>query len=144
MNLSKAAKVTRVMNSVAAGTSDQNSSSVDMQGYRACQFIAAFGAVTSSAVTSVKVGTSSDNSSFNDVLGTSVSVSDDDDNQVVVLDISQPLERYLRITIDRGTANAVSDGVFALQYLASSEPVTHDATTVVDSEFHLAPAEGTA
>ena len=78
------------------------------------------------------------------MLGTSVSVADSDDNQVVVLDIAQPLERYLRITIDRGTANAVIDGVFALQYLANSEPVTHDATSVVDSEFHLAPAEGTA
>ena len=55
MNLSKAAKVTRVMNAVAAGTSDQNSSSVDMKGFDACQFVVAFGAITASAVTSIHV-----------------------------------------------------------------------------------------
>ena len=45
-NLSRAAKVTRVMNAVAAGTSDQNSSSVDMTGFEGCQFVLMFGAIT--------------------------------------------------------------------------------------------------
>ena len=58
--------------------------------------------------------------------------------------IGHPQERCLRCVIDRGTANAVIDGVIALQYLAKTEPVTHDATTVVGSEFHHAPAEGIA
>jgi hypothetical protein len=46
--------------------------------------------------------------------------------------------------VDRGTANAVIDGIIAIQYNANVEPVTHDSTTVVGSEFHHAPAEGTA
>jgi hypothetical protein len=132
------------MNAVAAGTTDQNSSSVDMKGFAGCQFVAMFGAITATAVTSVKVQTSSDDSTFNDLEGTSITVADDDDNQAVVVDIGNPQERYLRCTIDRGTANAVIDGVIALQYLPDTEPVTHDTTTVVGSEFHHAPAEGTA
>lgn len=143
-NLSKAAKVTRVMNAVAAGQTTQNSSSVDMRGFYGCQFVAAFGTIDATAVTSCKVQTSSDNSTFNDLTGTSISVAATDDNKLVILDIGHNRERYLRCTIVRGTADAVIDGVIALQYDADSEPVTHDATTVVGSEFHHAPAEGTS
>ena len=144
MNLSRAAKVTRVSNAVAAGTTDINSSSVDMANFDSVQFVVAFGTITATAVTSCKLQTSSDDSSFNDLTGTAITVADDDDNQVVVLDLGKPLERYIRCTVDRGTANAVVDGIFCQQYLAGNQPVTHDATSVVDSEFTLAPAEGTA
>ena len=144
MNLSRSAKITRVMDSVAAGTSDQTSTSVDMKGFGNCQFVALFGTITAAAVTSVKVQTSSDDSSFNDLLGSAVTVADDDDDQAVVIDIGHPRERYLRCVIDRGTQNAVIDGVLAMQYEASNEPVSHDSSTVVGSEFHHAPAEGTA
>ena len=71
-------------------------------------------------------------------------MADDDDNQIVALEIVQPKERYVRVVVDRGTANAVIDFGIALQSTAKAEPVTHDASTVVGSEVHLAPAEGTA
>ena len=144
MNLSRAAKATRVMTAVAAGTSDQNSSSVDMTGYGSVQFVTLFGAIVSGAVTSVKTQTSSDGSTFNDLLGTAITVADDNDNQAVIHDIGNPRERYLRVVVDRGTQNATIDGYIALQYAANIEPVTYDASTVVGSEFHHAPAEGTA
>ena len=79
MNLSRAGKVTRVMDAVAAGTSDQNSTAVDMTGFESVQFIAMFGAIVSAAVTSVKLATSSDNSAWNDLLGTAITIADDDD-----------------------------------------------------------------
>ena len=53
-------KITRVSNAVAAGTSDINSSSVDMQGYDAVEFVVLFGAIVATAVTSVKAQQSSD------------------------------------------------------------------------------------
>ena len=143
MNLSRAGKVTRVSNAVAAGTTDINSSSVDMQDFDAVTFYVSFGTITATAVTNVHAETSSDDSTFNDLTGTSVTVADDDDNQVVVLEIDRPRERYIRCVIDRGTANAVVDGIIAVQTKANVEPVTHDATTVVGSEYHHAPAEGT-
>jgi hypothetical protein len=46
MNLSKTAKVVRVLDSVAAGTTAQNGSVVDMSGFEGVQFVALFGALT--------------------------------------------------------------------------------------------------
>lgn len=146
-NLSKAGKVTRVMNAQAAATTDSTGSSVDMQGYDSVCFYASFGAITATAVTSVKAQQSSDDAvadAFADLLGTAISVSTTNGNDVVVLDISHPRERYVRPIVDRGTANAVIDGIIAVQYNANVEPVTHDTTTVVGAELHHAPAEGTA
>ena len=146
-NLSKAGKVTRVSNAVAAGQTAINSASVDMKAFHSAQFIVAFGAITASAVTSVKLQQSSDDASadaFADLLGTSITVADDDDNQLIVLDINEPQERYVRCVVSRATQDSVVDGIICQQYNAFEEPVTHDSSTVVGSEFHHAPAEGTA
>lgn len=146
-NLTREGKVTRVSNAVAAGTTDINSSSVDMSGFDSVTFYVLFGTITASAVTSVKAQQSSDDGSsdtFADLTGTGITVADDDDNQVVVLEIDQPRERYVRCVVDRGTQNAVVDGIIAVQHNAKTVPVTHDSSTVVSSEYHHAPAEGTA
>lgn len=145
-SLENAVKVTRVMNAVAAGTTDQESSTVDMQGFDGVMFIAAFGAITTNAVTSVKLqqGADSGGTDGADLLGTGVTVADDDDNQVVVLDVYRPTERYVRCVIDRGTQNAVIDGIVAIQYNGRRQPTTHDSATVVAGESHNSPAEGTA
>jgi hypothetical protein len=146
-NLSRAGKVTRISNAVAAGTTAVTSSAIDMKGFDSCQFVVFFGAITANAVTSVKAQQSSDDGSsdaYADLAGTSITVADDDDNQTVILDIDKPRERYLKCVVSRATQNAVVDGIFAIQYNAVEQPVTHDAATVVGSEFHHAPAEGTA
>ena len=143
-NLSKAGKVTRVMDAVAAGTSDQNSTALDMKGFDSVIFIASFGVITGSAVTSTRLATSTDNSSFADLLSTDITIADDDDTGVTVHDLNAPQERYIRLTVKRATQNAVIDGVIAIQYNAKAEPTTHDATTVISSEFYASPARGTA
>jgi len=143
--LTESGKLTRVSNAVAAGTSDVNSAVVDTQGFASCTFLVAFGAITAGAVTSCKVqqGAASDLSDAADLAGTAVTVADDDDNQLVAIEVVEPRERYLRCVVDRGTQNAVIDGVVAIQTRAKRLPVTHDATTVVGSELHVSPAEGT-
>lgn len=144
MNSAMNQKVTRVMNAVAAGTTDQNSSSVDMTGFEGVVFYALFGTITASAVTSTKLQQSSDNSTFADLAGTAIVVNDDDDNQIVVYDLSRPTDRYVRLVIDRGTQNAVIDGVVAVQYGPRDAPTTDDSSTVISRETHIGPAEGTA
>jgi len=144
MNLSRSGKCTRVMDSVSAGTSDQNSTSVDMLGYESVEFIACFGAIVAAAVTSTKLQTSSDDSNWNDLLDTAIVIADDDDTGCVISDLSHPRERYIRMVVDRGTQNSTIDSIVAIQYQAAAEPVTHDSSTVISSEFHHAPAEGTA
>ena len=146
-NLLSRSKLTRVMNGVAAGVTDQNSSSVDMAGYEEVTFIALFGTITAGAVTSISVETSSDDGSsdaFTDLLDSKIVVADDDDNQIVAITIRKPLERYLRLVIDRGTQNAVIDGVIAIQSDAAVRATTHDSAKVVDTEIHVSPIEGTA
>ena len=143
MNISRGVKFTRVLDAVAAGTSDQNSSSVDMKSYDAVTFCVGFGTITASAVTSIKVQGSDDDSSFSDLAGTAITVADSDDNKIVLAEINQPQHRYVRVVVDRGTQNAVIDFAIALQSKANKAPVTQSAS-VLGQEFAQAPAAGTA
>lgn len=146
MQLLKHAKLTRVMNAVAAGVSDQNSTIVDMQNFEGVLFLASFGALTATQVTQIKAqqGAASDLSDAQDLLGTLVGpLADADGNKCLALDVYKPRERFVRLVVDRGTANAVIDGVIAIQYGARTEPTSQDST-IKASEAHVSPAEGTA
>lgn len=147
MNISQDVKCTRVINATVAGTTTINGSSVDMAGYDSVTFVLALGAITATSVTSLKAQQSSDDGSTDtwaDLEGTAITFADDDDNQIAILEIRKPQERYIRPVVVRATANAVIDSCVAMQNNATSEPVTQDATTVTGAELHLAPAEGTA
>lgn len=134
--------ITRVSNAEAAGTSDINSTSVDMATCESVAFVVLFGAITASAVTSVKLQGSLDNSTFYDLQGTAITVADDDDNQVFVAEVVRPTWRYIRCVVDRGTQNAVVDGILAIQTNARFPPVTQPATTT--TEVTVSPPSGTA
>ena len=146
-DLNQATKIKRVMNAVAAGTTDQNGSSVDMANWEGVMFVATLGTLTAGQVTRMKAQQSSDDGAgdaFADLLGTQTpAMADADDDKVIVLDIYRPRERYVRPVLERGTANAVIDGIIAIQYGPRKKPTTHD-TTVQASESHASPAEGTA
>jgi len=141
-SITKETKVTRVANAAAAAQTDVTSSAVDMQGYEGCAFIVAMGAITQDAVTSAYV-TQCDTSGgqYTELDGTEITIADDDDNQVFVLEVKTPNERYLKCVVDRGTQDAVVDGIIAIQYGAKVLPTTHDTTTVGGSGFDLAPNE---
>lgn len=146
-NLLKDIKVTRVMNAVAAGISNQNGATLDMSGWDGVLFVAALGTLTATQVTSLKAqqGQVSNLSDAADLLGTNVGpLADGDSNKCLALDIYRPTERYVRCVVVRGTANAVIDSVMAIQYRGRKMPVTQDTTTIAASEQHVSPAEGTA
>lgn len=143
MNLSKNSKVVVISNAVAAGTSDIDASSVDMQNYESVMFIVQFGAITATAVTSVKARQSSDDATFADLEGTAQTVADDDDNLAFIIDVVKPGDRYVKPYVDRGTANAVVESITAILYGPRKMPITLDAT-IGGSETHVSPDEGTA
>lgn len=150
MNLSKSVKTLRIKPdasgfTVVAGTSAVNSDIVDTAGYDGVRFIAGFGAITTGAITSVKVQQNDINSSSGmaDLEGSAITVADDADNKIAISDIIRPRERYLRMSFSRGTQNAVIDFLIVELYRAHIEPITDD-TTVLGSELSLSPAEGTA
>ena len=148
LNLSKDAKLVRHSAAVAAGaTAITPSAGVDCKGFDGCLFIAAFGAIVSGAVTSVKVQQSDDDGvadGFSDLAGTSVTVADDADGKLVYVDVVRPRKRYLKMIVSRGTQNATLDGITAVLYDPKVAPTTHDAATVAGGETHVSPAEGTA
>lgn len=147
-NLSETAKLIRVSNAVAAGSTDITpSAGVDTQGFDSCEFLFAFGTITSGAVTGVRVQQSSDDGvadTYADLESTAQVVADTRSNDCVLVDIHRPGKRYLLPIVDRATQNAVLDGIFARLYNAKELPVTHDSATVIGSEVHVTPDEGTA
>lgn len=146
MELANDLKIVRVMNAVAAGTSDQTSSAVDMQGFDGCAFLAAFGALTSGTVASVRAQQSADDGSvdtYADLKGSDQAVADTNSNKAVLLDIFRPQERYLKCVVKRATQNAVIDGVFAILYKSNKLPTVIDST-IVAQKLLVSPVEGTA
>ena len=145
MNLSKYVKVTRVLNAVPAGQTNQNGSVMDMSGFEGVQFVALFGALAANQVTSMKVqqGNLSDGSDMADLAGSfHLPLDNADGNRCLVTDVFRPQKRYVRCMVTRGTANAVIDGVIALQYRARVQPVTNDAA-VKAARLLVSPDEGT-
>lgn len=145
--LNQRVKISRILNAVAAGTSVQTSSAIDMQGFDGVLIVAGVGALTATQVTSLKAQQSSDDGStdsYGDLEGTLVGpLADGDGNKLLVLDIYKPEKRYLKALVNRATANAVIDFVIAIQYHRGDVPMTH-ASSVAFSEAHVTPAEGTA
>jgi hypothetical protein len=128
-----------------AGTTDHNSDSVDTNGFGGCAFLAHIGAITASAVTSVHLEGSLDGSTnWTDLVGTNIDIADDEDDTLFILDASNHLKafRYLRCVVDRGTQNAVVQGITAILYNAHSLPTSHHSS-VTDSELHTTIAAGT-
>jgi hypothetical protein len=130
-------KVTRVKAAVAAGTTDQVSSIVDMQGFDGVMFVGCFGTSATNNGLTVQQSADSGMSGGADLAGSSVLL--DATQLVAVQDIQRPAKRYLTATAKRGTSTTL-DSILAIQYKARTLPVVN---TVV-GEKNLTPAEGTA
>ncbi len=115
-----------------------NSDSVDMAGFDGVVFMGTMTTVNASNF--ANVATSTDDSSFADLLGSKVTPGDDADQWAI--EIHKPLERYLRCEVDRGGANTATEAIFAFQYTARLAAVTQGTT--IDNELHASPARGTA
>jgi hypothetical protein len=129
-------KRTRVVNATVAGVTAINSTSVDMQDFDTVVFECALGALTATQVTSLKAQGSPDNSVWTDITGAvTANAADADSNKLLLLEVNRPQQRYVRCVVNRATANAVIDGVIAVQLGPKKAPVTQDATTVSQTKI---------
>ena len=128
----------------AAGTTDIEGTTLDMSGFEGVLMIVRMGAITGSAVTSIKAqqDSASTMATAADIAGTSQAIADDDDDQTFYIDLYRPLERYVRLYVDRGTQNAVVSSATYIQYGARKAVTTHGSN--VSGEAFAGPAEGTA
>lgn len=129
----------------AAGTTDINGTTLDMQGYDGVLVLVTFGTITTDAVTSIKMqsGAESDLSDAADLEGTGQTIADDDDEETFYIDLVRPAERYVRLVVDRGTQNAVVAAATYIQYKARAVDVASHGSDV-SGEAHVRPDEGTA
>lgn len=132
--LAKDCKITRVMNAVATGTTDQDSDRVDMTGFDSVCFVAALGDCTDTATIGLIAKSNpadSTSGSTTEKTGTNTTLNaTSGDNKLLILDLHRPQNRYAYVTVDRGTAGAVIDGVFAIQYNSKSGPITQGSTVL--------------
>jgi len=131
MNFSDEVQIIHHMDPVPAGTSDQHGlAGIDMAGFDGVMFMADIGALSPNQVTRLQVQGSDDNLTFNPfATDASTPVMDDaDSNKCLVVDIFRPVTRYVRATVQRGTANAVIDCVIAILYRRDKKPVVQGSS----------------
>lgn len=133
-SLLKDAKVTRVMNAVAAGQTAQSTTALDMSGYDAVLYVVLFGTVTDN---SVLTATANENASNSNSGGTAVTggataavTAATNSNNVMLVDVVRQSKQYSYLTITRTAQNAAIDGVIAIQYRTRSLPVTQPTTVI--------------
>lgn len=150
MQLGKNINITRVISATegAAASTDLASGIINMAGWDGVLFLISMGAITSGAVTTVKAqqDTAAAMGTAADLLGTSIAIAADDDDELFGLDIYKPLEQYVRVYFDRATQNAVISSVIAVQYKGAKAPIAQvaGASGGITLECHVSPAEGTA
>lgn len=145
MQLSKNSKVVQLITPTngAAGTADINGATIDMQGFSSVMILVFMGAITASAVTSIKAQQSnaSDMSGAEDLEGTGQTIAVADAEKVFGIDIHKPTKRYVRLIVDRGTANAVVSSAVAILYNGWSSGAAQGANVAI--ETFASPAAGT-
>ncbi len=145
MNFTKENKVTTALD-YASGSADRNGAILDMQGYEGVAIVVKFATIATGAVTSIKAqqGAASNLSDAADLAGTAQTVADDDDNQIFMIDIFRPAERYIRLVVDKDASNATGESAIYIQYGPRKQPVVNAVADAVSVELHVSPAEGTA
>lgn len=139
MNISKAIKITRVANAAAAAQTEVLSSVLDMQGFDGVMFVALLGDITATSVLTLTVKGNSANSTSvpppvtQAATAAFTAAASDADNKVLVVDIYDPALRYVFASLTRTVANAVVDGIVAIQYMAEQKPTTHDASVLASA-----------
>lgn len=130
--LLKNTKITRVLVDTAAGIAATSSDILDMAGFDSVCFVAKLGTVTATSVTTLACEGNTANSGTGMAALTSSVTSTDaggaDSNGLLVLDVVRPEKQFVRAVLTSATANAVKNGIIAIQYNAKDVPITQGST----------------
>ena len=144
MNLSKSVKVTVVEAAAAAGQTELTTDVLDMSGWDGVIFMALTGDVTTACVLTLTVKGNSANSTSSptpvDQGSCTFTAGDSDaDSKVLMVDVHNPMLRYVFASLTRTAANAVIGGIVAIQYKGEYQPTSQHASVIAS-----AVAAGTA
>lgn len=138
MNLSKNVKITVISAAAAAGTTEVDSSIIDMAGFDGVVFVAVTGALTINSVITLTAQENTANSTSGmaaitggatpayTALGTETL-------NTFIVDIFRPIQRYLRVALTRTAANTVVNSIIAIQYHGTKLPPALDATVLASA-----------
>lgn len=145
MNLSKNTKVITALD-YASGSADREGAALDMSGYEGVMMVVKFATIATGATTSIKAqqGAIATLTDAADLAGTGITVAADDDNQIFMIDLYRPQERYVRLYVDKDATNATAESAVYIQYGARDLPIENNVTDAVTCELHVSPDEGTA
>lgn len=118
---------------LAAGTTDVNSVSVDILGMGALSiaFLIIFGTNVDTGTCACKVQGSDDNTNWTDVTGATKTLTDAaaaSSNQAIGIEVREPQYRYYRVAFDRGTANTALNGLYAFVESVRLQPTAQVTT----------------
>lgn len=138
MNLSKDIKITVVEGAAAAGQTELTSDILDMSGWDGCMFVALTGDVTTGCVLTLNAKGNSANSTSSPTPVTQASATftagaSDADSKVLMVDVYDPMLRYMFATLTRTTADAIVGGIIAIQYKAESRPTSQHASVIASA-----------
>lgn len=130
-------KVSKVFDTVAAGTSTQTSSAISLMNTYSFIAIIHFGTITSTGVPAVSLQVSTDGSVFTDIADPSVSFTDADSGKVAIIEICNPLPTWthVKVKVTRATANAIISSGLAIANGTFDHPSTHG--TGVNYDVHI-------
>lgn len=138
------AKFTVVVTVQGDGQATVSSDILDMAGFDSILFIAQFADVDTTSVLTLTAQQDIANAGGGMATLTGSATFEagatDADDDVLILDIHRPRDRYVRCQVVIATANAVLASVIAVQYNAHTLPVTQ-SSTVLDSAMLSTPAE---
>ena len=145
MNLGENVKVSSALD-YASGTADRTGAILDMSGWEGVLMVVKLAAIAAGGTNSIKAQQDTDvaGGAMADLAGTKIVVADDDDNQIFVIDLYKPAERYVRLYVDKDTSNACAESAIYVQYNGRKAPFDNNQTDAVTYELHVSPAEGTA
>ncbi len=130
----------------ASGSADRTGAILDMAGFRGVLMVVKFAVIATGAATVIKAqqDTVVGFGGAADLAGTSQTVVDDDDQQIFIIDLYEPVEQFVRLYIDKDASNATAETAIYIQYGARIRPTTVTVADLVTYERHVSPAEGTA
>lgn len=129
----------------AAAATAINGAGLNMAGYDGVLVVVPVGTIVTAAVTSIKMQQSSDDAAsdaYSDILGTSQTIADSDDDKMFYIDLKRPTKQYVRVVVSRATQNATIGGITYIQYRPRTKSPSHGSN--VSGEQHTDKEEGTA
>lgn len=140
-NFLQGAKLVKVSDHTAAGTSDVTSSIVDTAGYRGVVFCTSLSTANSTNSFKVQQNTANQTTGMADLAGTQVTSGSSDED--LIIEIHQPQERYLQVVVSRG-ASTTCESVWAILYGGDGQLSANSVSGTQIAELSVSPAEGTA